>query len=151
MRCRRSYPPRLYDLLLGYKARLQVQMLTNCLLCSSLFFMNFRVLMVHDFSAMVAGVEAHTISFLLKDCNTAHSTPMPALVQQSHAAAAPGCQISHDAVILRATQTLLCSVCPESHVLRKEHKADALGSSCMRVSIPELCSRQWHSASEARY
>ena len=37
----------------------KAQSLTNCLLCSSLFFMNFRVLMVHDFSAMVPGVEVH--------------------------------------------------------------------------------------------
>ena len=41
--------------------------LTNCLLCSSLFFMNFRVLMVHDFSAMVAGVDAHQLLVLFSE------------------------------------------------------------------------------------
>ncbi len=60
-----SRPPAWDSKLLGSASRQKGCVLTNCLLCSSLFFMNFRVLMVHDFSDMVAGVEAHQLLILL--------------------------------------------------------------------------------------
>ena len=60
-----SQPPAGDSKLLESASRHRGCVLTNCLLCSSLFFMNFRVLIVHDFSDMVAGVEAHQLLLVL--------------------------------------------------------------------------------------